>query len=133
MYPDHMLDTDTASLAVRGSVGVAETIQAKSPSQICISSITLAELRFGVERNLDRENLERSVEAFLTDVEVLDFDENVARVYGVVAARLKTAGTPTGAYDTLLAAHAMSAGATFVTNNEKHFRRVEGLVVENWH
>lgn len=129
----YMLDTDTVSLAIRGSEGVADALRSKRPSQVCISSITLAELRFGVERNPDRKKLNNAVEKFLTGLAILDFDQDAARVFGAVASKLANAGTPIGSNDTLLAAHAISVGAIFVTNNERHFRRVEGLIVENWH
>ena len=76
--------------------------------------------------------LRRLIDDFASDTQVLSFDEAAALKYGTVAARLSKSGTPIGTMDTLLAAHALSVDLTFVTNNEKHFRRVRGLKTENW-
>ncbi len=65
-------------------------------------------------------------------VEVLDWPARAATEYGNIRALLEANGTPIGAMDMLIAAHARSLGAVLVTNNEKHFNRVKGLKVENW-
>jgi tRNA(fMet)-specific endonuclease VapC len=76
--------------------------------------------------------LRRAVRAFVSDVQVAPFDEAAAHRFGAVAASLSRRGRPIGAFDTLVAAHALSLGLTFVTNNTKHFKQVTGLKVENW-
>jgi tRNA(fMet)-specific endonuclease VapC len=129
--PTYMLDTDSVSLALRGQGRVAERILDHRPSELCISSVTLAELHYGAELRRSRK-LRRSIRTFEDSVEVLPFDGSAAKRFGVVAAALARKGKPIGTFDTLLAAHALSLDLTFITNNEKHFERVPGLTTENW-
>ena len=127
----YLLDADTVSYALRGEGGVAARILEHPPSDLCISSITLAELGFGAAAKKSQK-LRRAIRAFIRDVSVLPFDEVAAERFAAVAAELAESGTPIGALDTLVAAHALSLGLTVVTNNTRHFGRVRGLRVENW-
>jgi tRNA(fMet)-specific endonuclease VapC len=129
--PGYMLDADTVSYALRGEGRVASGILAHSPSEICISAITLAELRYGAERKKSQK-LRRAIRGFIRDITVVPFDEAAAERFAVVAAELSAAGTPIGLIDTLVAAQALSLGFTVVTNNTRHFASVRGLKVENW-
>ena len=126
-----MLDTDTVSYALRGQGQVAARLLQHHPSDLCISSITLAELNFGAEAKRSPK-IRRAIRTFTRDVVVLPFDEACAERFGVVAAALATHGRPIGVYDTLVAAQALCQGLTVVTNNTRHFTRVPGLAVENW-
>lgn len=126
-----MLDTDTVSCALRGLGQVASRLQSHKRSELCLSSITVAELRFGAEKRRSR-RVHRAIDAFLTGVDVLPFDTAAAGTFGAVGSALATSGVPIGQMDTLIAAHALSVNATLVTNNEKHFSKVLGLRVENW-
>jgi len=76
--------------------------------------------------------LHELIDAFITNVAVLPFDDTCAAHFGVLAAELAARGTPIGNFDVLIAAHAIAAEATLVTNNVKHFARVHALKVENW-
>ena len=96
-----------------------------------MSAVTLTELRFGAERRHSR-RLNRLIEAFVGDVTVVPFDHEAAARFGKVAAALMSKGTPIGALDTMIAAHALQLGLTLVTHNQKHFRRVRGLKVTDW-
>jgi tRNA(fMet)-specific endonuclease VapC len=129
--PEFMLDTDTVSWALRGQGTVPAHLLSRRPSQICISSITLAELRFGADAKASR-TLRRLIDAFVRPIEVLPFDQASADRFGVVAAALARRGEPIGTFDTLIAAHALACGTTLVTNNTKHFQRVGGLKLANW-
>jgi len=129
--PEYMLDTDTVSFALRGLGRVAARLLDHRPSQLCISSITLAELRFGAETRRSR-RLHRLLATFVESVEVAAFDRRAADRFATVAVSLARRGTPIGTFDTLMAAHALSLGLTFVTNNTRHFARVPGLSTENW-
>jgi tRNA(fMet)-specific endonuclease VapC len=129
--PRYLLDADTASYALRGQGRVGARILQHAPSEVCISSITLAELRFGAESKKSQK-LRRAIRTFVKGVEVLAFDEAAADRFGEVAAALAERGTPIGVTDTLVAAHALSLGFTVVTNNTRHFGQVMGLKVENW-
>lgn len=129
--PQYMLDADTVSFALRGHGRVAARILEQRPSELSISSITLAELRFGAEARRSRK-LHRLISTFIESVEVLAFDQRAAARFATVAASLARRGEPIGTFDTLMAAHALSLGLTFVTNNTQHFGRVVGLKTENW-
>ena len=126
-----MLDTDSVSFALRGEGHVAKRIVARKPSELAISSITLAELKYGADRRKSRK-LHHLIDVFASDVLVLPFDEGCASQFGRLASTLVARGTPIGDFDTLIAAHAMHLGLTLVTNNTKHFAKVVGLKIDNW-
>lgn len=126
-----MLDTDSVSYALRGQGRVAARILEHRPSEICISAITLGELRYGAARRNSRK-LHELIDGFTANVAVVPFDESCAFHFGVVANELAERGSPIGEYDALIAAHAVALELTLVTNNVKHFNRVAGLRVENW-
>ncbi len=129
--PAFMLDTDTVSFALRGRGHVATHLLAHRPSEICLSSITLAELRYGADRKKSRK-LHGLIDTFVETITVQPFDQAAADRFGSVASALAGRGTPIGEFDTLIAAHALELQLTLVTNNTKHFRRVAGLETENW-
>jgi tRNA(fMet)-specific endonuclease VapC len=116
---------------LRGQGDVAAHLLDHRPSGICISSITLAELRFGADSKGSR-RLHRLIDTFVSSVQVLPFDQAAADRFGVVALALAKRGEPIGTFDTLIAAHAQSRGVILVTNNTKHFQRVSGLKIANW-
>jgi tRNA(fMet)-specific endonuclease VapC len=126
-----MLDTDTVSYVLRKRAPVCDRVMHCRPSDLCISSISLAELRFGAE-DVNSPKLHNLIDRFVSSVEVLPFDELAATYYGNISVVLKKAGEPIGELDTLLAAHALSRDLVFVSNNTKHFRRIKGLKLENW-
>ena len=129
--PRYLLDTDTVSYALRGEGRVAARILEHAPSDLCISAITLAELRFGAERKRSQK-LRRAIRSFVKDIAVVEFDALAAERFAEVAADLEQGGTPIGAFDTLVASQALSRGLVVVTNNTRHFGQVAGLKVENW-
>jgi tRNA(fMet)-specific endonuclease VapC len=129
--PEYMLDTDTVSFALRGHGRVAARLLEHRPSQLCMSSITLAELRFGAEAKRSQK-LHNLIDTFAEAIAVVAFDQPAADQFGAVAVSLARRGVPIGTFDTLMAAHALSLGLIFVTNNAKHFGRVRGLKTLNW-
>lgn len=131
MTPEFMLDTDAVSWALRGHGAVSAHVLEHRPSQLCISSITLSELRFGADSKGSRK-LHQLIDTFVLSVAVLPFDQTAADRFGPVAVALARRGEPIGTFDTLIAAHALSCGLTLVTNNTKHFQRVTGLRTANW-
>ncbi len=126
-----LLDTDTVSFAIRGEGRVAERLLECAPSQVCISAVTLAELRFGADRKKSKK-LHRLIDAFVSDVEVAPFDVSAAAEFGRIGALLANHGTPIGSLDVMIAAHALSLRRTLVTHNLRHFTRVPGLAAESW-
>lgn len=100
--------------------------------QICISSVTLAELLHGAEKSAKPEHNLHHVEDFVSRLEVLDYGKKAAAHYGDIRADLERKGTPIGVNDLHIAGHARSEGLTLVTNNLREFERVEALRLDNW-
>lgn len=126
-----MLDTDTVSFALRGQGQVGARIVEHRPSELCLSAITVAELRYGAVRRKSTK-LQHLIDAFTSNVTVMPFDEGCATQFGHIASELAERGTSIGEFDVLIAAHAMTLEVTLVTNNVKHFRRVPELKVDTW-
>jgi len=99
---------------------------------MCISTVTLAELFYGVEKSANPARNLAEVEGFAARLEVLDFDGHAAAHTGQIRAELARTGTPIGPYDQMIAGHARSRGLIIVTNNRREFDRVPGLRVEDW-
>ena len=128
-----LLDTNTCIYLIKKHPPeVLRRFNEYTVGDIGISSITAAELHFGVQKSQRPEENRRALEQFLLPLTIADFDENAAAAYGHVRAHLEKQGTPIGSLDTLIAAHALSLGLSLVTNNIREFERVPGLEVKNW-
>jgi tRNA(fMet)-specific endonuclease VapC len=104
----------------------------KAAQAICTSSVTLAELHYGIEKSTRPfENL-KVLEQFASNLVVLPFSAEAAAHFGQIRAELERAGTPVGAYDLMIGAHARAEGLIVVTNNTREFARMPGVRVENW-
>jgi len=99
---------------------------------IGISSITLSELRYGVAKSKHREKNANALDEFIIPLEVVSFDEDAAHAYGEIRAALEKSGTPIGAMDMLIAAHAVSLGIPLVTNNTREFARIPAINIIDW-
>ncbi|PJZ82993.1 MULTISPECIES: type II toxin-antitoxin system tRNA(fMet)-specific endonuclease VapC [Leptospira] len=99
---------------------------------IFISSLTLAELEFGVENSEQKEKNRLSLIEFLSIFEILPFEQKDTQAFGLIKADLKKSGNLIGSVDALLAAQAISRNLTFITNNTKEFKRVKNLKIEDW-
>jgi tRNA(fMet)-specific endonuclease VapC len=99
---------------------------------VCISSITLSELEYGVEKSVAVARNQANLLAFSTLVDIMPYESFAAHCYGEIRADLEKKGTPIGALDMLIAAHAKSLGLTLVTNNTREFARVDGLQLDDW-
>jgi tRNA(fMet)-specific endonuclease VapC len=127
----YLLDTDTVSFALRGHGEVGAGIRARKPSDLAVSAITVAELRYGADRKGSRK-LHALIDTFMGAVDVVSFDQLAAVDFGRIGSILAERGTPIGEFDVLIAAHAVALRCTLVTNNVRHFSKVPGLSVENW-
>jgi tRNA(fMet)-specific endonuclease VapC len=128
----YLLDTNTVSYVIKGIFPHVRERLLKVPiSEVGISVITEAELRFGVARLAQATKLAIVVEEFLLRVEVLPWDSPAARHYARLRAMLEERGEPMGNLDLMIAAEALAAGAILVSN-DRVFRRVKGLKVEDW-
>jgi len=129
----YLLDTNICIYIRRErSLKLKSKFYSVASSDLLLSSITVAELEFGVAKSNQPEKNSEALKNFLSEFKIIDFDSNAARHYGLIRASLEKQGTPIGANDMLIAAIAKSQDLTLVTNNEKEFSRVEGLKIENW-
>ena len=126
-----MLDTDTVSFVLRGEGRAAQNLTSRAPSEVCLSAISLSELRYGADKRRSK-RLHRLIDVFAATIDVVPFDTTAAGTFGHLCAGLESRGSPIGIFDTLIAAHALSLKLTLVTNNAKHFSRVRELKTENW-
>ena len=127
-----LLDTDTCIYALKQNENVLRHLLAAAREDVVVSVVTEAELRTGAAKSSSALRTLRRVENFLLPLTVIDFTSDDAIVYAGLRARLERAGTPIGPLETLIAAHAVGRKLTLVTNNEREFRRVHGLHLENW-
>jgi len=130
-----LLDTDTCIHLInrrQGYEGVLDHLDGLSFGDVLLSSITLAELRFGVAKSRRGEENRERLDRFLARFEVLDFTARAAAAYGSLRAHLEARGTPIGPLDTLIAAQALAAEAVLVTHNVREFSRVPGLRWDTW-
>ncbi len=111
---------------------VLQRFNAYQVGDIGISSITVAELEFGVQKSQFPAKNQQALTQFLLPLQIADFDNAAAIIYGNVRATLEKQGTPIGSLDTLIAAHALSLQVTLITNNVEEFSRVPNLKLDNW-
>jgi tRNA(fMet)-specific endonuclease VapC len=127
-----LLDTSTCIDALKQRPGVLTRLLSHARVDIALSVVTEAELRAGAAKSASPTRTLRLLESFLGPMTVLEFSSSDAVAYAHVRAKLERTGTPIGPLDTLIAAHAVARGLTLVTNNEREFKRVAGLKLENW-
>jgi tRNA(fMet)-specific endonuclease VapC len=130
-----MFDTDILIYFVNRKPGfeqIARRMSGRSPGELRLSAITLAELKFGIENGEFRTENRRALTEVLPLFQADDLPSGAAQDFGEIKTALLRKGKAIGPYDMLIAAHARHIGATVVTNNEREFRRVPGLAVQNW-
>lgn len=130
-----MFDTDIMIYLINRRPGyerVARRMSGRSPGELRLSAITVSELRFGVANGEFRKENDAALEDLLDLFQLEDFPTEAAQDFADIRTALVSRGRPIGPYDTLIASHARSLQATVVTNNEREFRRIPGLPVENW-
>jgi tRNA(fMet)-specific endonuclease VapC len=128
----YLLDTNVVSDLVRNPGGpVTRHIREVGEKNVCTSIIVAAELRYGATKK-GSPRLTKQLETVLRALEVLPLEAPADIIYGKLRTHLEQNGRPIGANDLLIAAHAVALGMTIVTNNEREFARVDGLLYENW-
>ncbi|GAG39619.1 unnamed protein product [marine sediment metagenome] len=129
----YMLDTNICIYIInKKPVKILQRLQTKKLFDIAISSITLSELEYGVNKSLKIEQNKIALFQFLLPIEIISYNGTAARTYGKIRAQLEKKGQPIGAMDILIGAHALSLNSILVTNNEKEFRKIPELKIENW-
>ena len=133
MRARYLLDTNICIyIAQERPPQVLERFEELKPGEAVVSVITWGELRYGAERSMHRERVVQSLDEFAALVPVEPLPKTAGEDYGDIRAALEYGGTPIGNNDLWIAAHARAAGLTLITNNEREFRRVQDLEVENW-
>jgi len=127
-----LLDTGTCIYALKQDERVIERLLAAAREDVAVSVITEAELRNRAAKSSSPSKTARSVEDFLSPISRIEFTSDDAVAYAGVCSKLERAGTPIGPIDTLIAVQAVSRKLILVSNNEREFRRVAGLTIENW-
>jgi len=127
----YMFDTDTVSFFMKDNPKeIRKKVAKHNKDDFCISAITCAELMFGLKKNYS-EKLDFWLNEVLDRFRVISFDD-ASSIYGEIRATLEKSGNPLDNMDMLIAASALAAKATLVSNNVKHFSRVKGLKIEDW-
>lgn len=128
-----MLDTSICIQIIRSRpAAILERLQSHAVGDVGISTITLAELEYGVSKSRDSRRNSEALQQFVVPLEIAPFDRWATTAYGQIRTSLEKRGSSIGAMDLLIAAHAAGLGVRLAPANEREFRRVPGLRVENW-
>ena len=129
----YLLDTNICIYIIKKKPAeVFEKFKSLAIGDVGISSITLAELQYGIEKSSNSLKNREALEKFLTPIEIVDYGYEATVEYGIIRAELEKKGIPIGPLDTLIASHAKSLDVILVTNNVREFERIPGLKIENW-
>jgi tRNA(fMet)-specific endonuclease VapC len=129
----YLLDTNICIYIIKKMPEqVIERLKHTRISEVGVSSITLSELEYGAAKSSRPAQNKLAIVEFLAPLEILPYDDMAAQEYGKVRAYLEKQGTPVGSMDMLIAAHALSLNCILVTNNEREFRLIPKLKIQNW-
>jgi tRNA(fMet)-specific endonuclease VapC len=129
----YLLDTNICIFLIKKKPeAVIARLEESISSGIGISSITLSELEYGIQKSTHIEKNALNLLRFLAPFDIVPFDEYAAREYGKIRAYLEKRGEPIGGMDMLIGAHAKSLATILVTNNVREFSRIDGIRVEDW-
>jgi len=128
-----LLDTNIVSYWMRGDQNILSRIMEYRPCDLAICTITVAEILYGIEKSPVKKKLRRKkIDNICSQLDVIVFDETAAEKYSIIRAHLEKNGIPISERDLQIAAIALAGGHHVVTHNTKEFKRVEGLIVEDW-
>ena len=129
----YLIDTNICIYIMnKRPIGIIHKFKQFDVGEIGVSTITVSELQYGVSKSKNRRLNKQRIEEFLSPLEILPYDEIAATIYGDIRLQLEKRGEPIGPLDLLIAAHALSRNLVLISNNEKEFKRVKNLKVENW-
>ncbi|MBS0468517.1 MAG: DUF4411 family protein [Proteobacteria bacterium] len=132
MSTRYLLDTNILIAALKGAPSVRQRLETTALNDLLLSTVVLGELEFGAEKSAWATRNRERLQALTERLPLLGVEASTARHYGQIRAVLERQGQPIGANDLWIAAQALAAGATLVTDNEREFARVPGLALENW-
>jgi len=128
-----LLDTNVCIDFLNGRFPlVTERIRNNDPDDLVLSSIVVAELRYGAQKSQRQRENHKKLDLLFSEVGIIEFDEGAAQAFGIIRTALEIRGTPIGPLDMLIAAHARSLDLILVTDNTREFSRVDGVKLENW-
>ena len=129
----YLLDTNICIYIIKKKPQkVIQKLSKMNMDKVAISSITLSELEYGVQKSSNPDRNKIALSEFIVPINILNYDDKAAQQYGVIRTELEKKGQIIGPLDLLIAAHALSVNLTLVTNNEKEFKRINSLKMENW-
>ena len=123
----YLVDTDWVRHCLHGVVRVTDRLDQPMPEGVGLSIVSMAELYQGVFFSTDPQGNERALHQFLAAIDVVPVDDAVCRIFASERGRLRAAGTPIGDFDLLIGSTAIRHNLTLLTNNRRHFERVQGL------
>ena len=127
------MDTNICVYTIKKKpISVIEKVKSFANEEICISTITISEMEYGIQKSIFKDSSREALIRFLVPFEIIDFSSSDAYEYGKIRAFLEKKGQIIGPYDLQIASQALSRGLILVTNNVKEFSRVPGLKIENW-
>ena len=129
----YMLDTNICSYILKNRpLSVKAHFEQVATTSLCISTVVLAELYYGAARHPQGHSIRKDIDEFVSRLTIIHWDETAADHYGHIRTAMEKGGTPIGAMDMMIAAHARSQEATLVSNNTRHFDKIPGLLIANW-
>jgi tRNA(fMet)-specific endonuclease VapC len=129
----YLLDTNIISYWMRGDPQLINKIKSYSPSDLSLSTITLAEVYYGIEKSPVKKRERRlKIEYIKSELDIFPFNEQAAKKYGALRAALEKLGKPISERDTQIASIALANRLCIVTHNTKEFGRIAKLKVEDW-
>ncbi len=128
----YLLDTNIVIHAQRGHANVLTRMRRAGQANLVLSSLVAAELAYGVEKSAHQAQNKAALEALLSAFTVAPWNDSAIWIYAEHYHRLRSAGTPIGEMDLLIACQALALNAICVTNNTREFERIDGLKLENW-
>lgn len=129
----YYLDTNICIYFLKGQYpNLLDSIMSHNPDNIKIASIVKAELLYGAEKSRKKDENLKKIKNFLLPFEIVAFDSSASAIYPEIRANLELSGSVIGPNDLIISATVLSRDGTLITDNEKEFRRVPGLKVENW-
>jgi len=130
----YLLDTNICIYTInKRPEHVIKKVKSCNHEEICISSITIMEMEYGLQRSKIKDLTREALIDFILPFEIINFNSGDAYEYGKIRAHLESIGKPIGAYDLQLAAQAISRKLILVTNNVKEFSKIPEIEIENWY
>lgn len=128
----YLLDTNIIIYSLKGNQTVQENLQMRRSDSLCISVISLMELYYGAYKSQRVESNLAKVKTIEKTLKVIQAGEEIVELFGMLKAQLEAKGQSVDDFDLVIASTALAHNLILVTNNIRHFQKIEGLKLENW-